>query len=912
MKITSENNFIMKKQIYLIALSLLVISAFTLRAKDKVDDCAWPVIKNECKPWAYWWLMGSAVDEANISKELDRYNAAGMGGVHIIPIYGAKGYEDKYIEYLSPRWMEILHYTVTEAQKRNLGVDMTTGTGWCFGGPTVSTNEACSGIIAKTNTMAAGGSISEKLDPDVIQALVACSDRGKTLELTGSIRKDGTVDWTAENGSWTIYSVFQRPTIKVKRAAPGGEGYMLNPFYLTAIRNYLKTFSNAFRRYDGPKPRAMYHDSFEYYGANWTPDMFRQFKKHRGYSLKTELQALFGIGDPDHVARVKSDYRETLSDMLHDNFVTTWTEWSHKNGLVTRNQAHGSPGNLLDLYAAADIPETEMFHTDRRPLISKFASSAAHVAGHKLVSAETGTWLKEHFTETLADLKGLADDMFVSGINHVFYHGTCYSPDEAGWPGWLFYASTEMNPRNAFWRDVPTLNAYIARCQAVLQAGQPDNDLLLYWPIYDYWHNPEGFNQNLTVHHVDWFLSQPIGTAASNLWTRGFTFDYCSDRQLVETRTINTFLRTKGGTYQTIIVPQCSHMPVHTLEKLMKLAKQGGTIIFLDHLPVDVPGLTDLEKHRKAMKELQSSITLTQDGRILKSKFGKGYILVGELEACLNFAGIKRETLVDHPGIVFIRRSSDSGYHYFISNSGSNAVNDLITLVRKAESIVVMDPMRNKTGKGITRKDTDGRTQTYLQLQPGESVIMRTFTDKTVDGPDWKYFTTSENPVVMSGQWHVKFVQGGPVIPKPFETEKLESWTVTGDTDARRFAGTACYSITFDAPQSAGTWMLDLGKVAESARVRLNGKDLGTLIIPPFAVMVNELKSSGNELEVEVTNLSANRIRDLDIRNVQWRKFNDINFVNINYKPFDASKWPLYDSGLLGPVKLIPISSHTP
>jgi len=61
-----------------------------------------------------------------------------------------------------------------------------------------------------------------------------------------------------------------------------------------------------------------------------------------------------------------------------------------------------------------------------------------------------------------------------------------------------------------------------------------------------------------------------------------------------------------------------------------------------------------------------------------------------------------------------------------------------------------------------------------------------------------------------------------------------------------------------------------------------------------------------NTLEVEVTNLAANRIADLDRRKVDWKRFHEINFVNINYKPFDASGWPTFDSGLLGPVRLIP------
>jgi hypothetical protein len=143
-----------------------------------------------------------------------------------------------------------------------------------------------------------------------------------------------------------------------------------------------------------------------------------------------------------------------------------WIKWCHDRNFLTRYQAHSSPGNLLDLYALADVPETEMFghgsrdplksgfderfgEGDRDPLVAKFASSAAHLTGRKLVSSETGTWMAEHFCETLEEMKCLTDLLFVSGINHVFYHGACYSPDDVSWPGWLFYASTEMNPRNA-------------------------------------------------------------------------------------------------------------------------------------------------------------------------------------------------------------------------------------------------------------------------------------------------------------------------------------------------------------------------------------------------------------------------------------------------------------------------------
>ena len=168
------------------------------------------------------------------------------------------------------------------------------------------------------------------------------------------------------------------------------------------------------------------------------------------------------------------------------------------------------------------------------------------------------------------------------------------------------------------------------------------------------------------------------------------------------------------------------------------------------------------------------------------------------------------------------------------------------------------------------------------------------------------------------------FPSGGPVLPASFTTANLASWATLGGSNAQSFGGTARYSATFDAPLlgptlqragdnlKVGLQQLDLGKVVQSARVRLNGKDFGTLITPPFRVVVDNLKPVGNVLEVEVTGTSANRIRDLDRRGVQWQNFNDINFVNMDYKKFNAANWPLADEGLLGPVTLSAVTEMNP
>jgi hypothetical protein len=197
----------------------------------------------------------------------------------------------------------------------------------------------------------------------------------------------------------------------------------------------------------------------------------------------------------------------------------------------------------------------------------------------------------------------------------------------------------------------------------------------------------------------------------------------------------------------------------------------------------------------------------------------------------------------------------------------------------------------------------------HVQISSGESVILRAFGDKKVEGPAWNYWQTNGQPVQITGQWNVNFIQGGPTLPADFQTAKLASWTTFPDTNAQAFAGSADYSITFDAPAGGGgNDFLDLGDVRQSARVKLNGKDYGTLITPPFRVVVDNLKPTGNQLDVEVTSVSANRIRDLDRRGVQWKIFKDINIVNINYRPFNAADWPLTDCGLLGPVRLTAVT----
>ena len=922
-----------------ITLSIIIITLLLPKilfcknnTSNKSEYFAFPKIEQTNKPWAYWWWMGSAVDKKNLTWNLKEYQKAGMGGVHIIPIYGVKGYENKSIDFLNPKWMKMLKHTVDEANRLGMGVDMSTGTGWPFGGPQVTAEDAAKKVILKNYSVKGGENLKEKVPDRELLCLMAFSQKGEVFELTEKVNESGLLNWSAPDGNWELYAVAQTGTgQQVKRAAPGGEGNVLNPFSISAMNNYLKHFDNAFADYQGKMVRAFYNDSYEVYNADWTKDFFQEFESRRGYDLRQHLPALFDKGKPEIIARIKNDYRETIAELLLQEYTTPWVNWVHNKGSLARNEAHGSPGNLLDLYAAADIPETEIFGPSKLkipglridpdfpehqslpdPLMMKFSSSAAHVVGKSLVASETCTWLGEHFKVALSQTKPEIDQLFIAGINHIFYHGITYSPVEESWPGWLFYASTNFGPSNSFWHDIEGLNGYIAQCQSILQSGNPANDILLYFPMYDWWNSAKGKLDRFDVHSINkWLHPGNFYKSANTLWERGFTFDYISDRLLQNVEFSNGRLKTGESEYKTIIIPHCSYMPLRTLKKLMELTSQGATIIFHERFPYDVPGFFNYEARQIEFQDNITAIDLLgkkyQDFQL--ADISDGQILLGEnLESMLTLAKIKREPVVDD-SIRFIRKTHELGYHYFMTNLSGKNLDRWVTLGSSAKSIVILDPLTLKSGKATIRKTEQGGTEIYLQLQPGESLILRTFSQDDIGGKKWKYLQPQEKTAPIVGKWKIKFLDGAPELPSEFETDTLASWTKIGDTRAKSFSGTARYSINFKKPNvKADDLILDLGKVCESARVKINDRQVGILWSLPFRIPVgNFLVDGNNKLEIEITNLSANRIAELDRQGVDWKKFHNINFVNIKYKKFDASKWEPMDSGLLGPVQLIPM-----
>ena len=724
------------------------------------QDVSWPEIGLDAKPAARWWWMGSAVDKENLTRNLEAYAAAGMGTMEITPIYGVQGNDAKDIPFLSPRWMQMLQYTESEASRLGMQIDMNTGTGWPFGGPEVGIEDAACKLFVTEYRLEGGNTLDKRIEVAdkkqkpyaKLERLMAFSDMGKCLDLTDKV-KDGMLCWKAPKGSWRLIAAFCGKTLqKVKRAAPGGEGYVMNHFSARAVKNYLGRFERAF---DGKfkdtaggataYPHNFFNDSYEVYGADWSEGLFDEFLARRGYKLEEHLPEFLAAGErSDKTRRIISDYRETLGELLQENFTRQWTEWAHRHGAKTRNQAHGSPGNLIDLYATVDIPECEGFGLSdfgirglrkdslTRPNDSdlsmlKYASSGAHIAGKPYTSSETFTWLTEHFRTSLSQCKPDIDLMFVSGVNHTFFHGTTYSPAEAAWPGWKFYATVDMSPTNSIWRDAPAFFQYISRCQSFLQMGQPDNDFLVYLPVYDMWQEQDGrllmFDIHKMARRAPGFIE-----AVHRINDAGYDMDYISDNFIRTATCRDKKIVTSGGTvYKALVVPGARLMPADVLARLLELAKEGATVVFLDRYPEDVPGYARLEQRRTDFKGTLEQVKKlgNKQGKGKTVFFGTDYVRTLAQTAAIPEA---MKTSFD---LSCIRRKNPEGYHYFISALTGKDTESWIPLAVPACSAMLYNPMNGVSGKARLRQK-DGKTEVYLQLASGESAILKTFTEVDV------------------------------------------------------------------------------------------------------------------------------------------------------------------------------------
>jgi hypothetical protein len=337
-------------------------------------------------------------------------------------------------------------------------------------------------------------------------------------------------------------------------------------------------------------------------------------------------------------------------------------------------------------------------------------------------------------------------------------------------------------------------------------------------------------------------------------------------------------------------------MPLATAKELMRLADEGFNVVFAGDFPETVPGFFDYEKQNAELK----SIFENPPKRVKKV----------ELSELCDFAKLRVEPFTSSIGLISWRRKSSGSTYYFVVNDKASPVEGSFRVSAAAESIWSMDPM---TGNVCGARMEDGRVR--ISLDPYGSVIV-VASNKAASG--FRDLYVPQSKVVrlcpVSGPWTLSPVCGGPKMPPVRTMSVLSSWSTAEDGADEPFCGTIRYRAEFSVDEGIeeSSSAIDLGKVCHSARVWINGRNLGCRFVPPYRFDIPKgVLKDVNEIEVEVTNLGANRIRWNDLNGVNWKCFHDINMISVKgvwaggLVPFDASGWQLRESGLLGPVSLL-------
>jgi hypothetical protein len=196
------------------------------------------------------------------------------------------------------------------------------------------------------------------------------------------------------------------------------------------------------------------------------------------------------------------------------------------------------------------------------------------------------------------------------------------------------------------------------------------------------------------------------------------------------------------------------------------------------------------------------------------------------------------------------------------------------------------------------KKVGDGRLQLHVELPPFGSTFL-VFGVLPLAQESVASGTSRVEP--LAAEWQMSFEAGRGAPEQPITVTTLQSWSESSDPGVRFFSGSATYSTTVKAPAFAAgdQVLLHFAEVHEIARIKVNGKDAGTVWAQPLTLRVDPWLTQGeNKIEIEVTNLWPNRI----IGDLQPDAAT--HFTSTNITAYRANS-PLLPSGLIGPVEWI-------
>lgn len=746
------------------------------------------------------------------------------------------------------------------------------------------------------------GNIVDFSDPDRTPAFSGNEviDPERVLDLTGKLRADGTLDWDAPAGRWTILRLGHTPTgAKTKHGRPETMGLECDKLNAKAARvqfsNYVGVISREVRRVSGAKLAGINIDSAEHGSQNWTADFEAQFEKRRGYSLRKFLPAMMGhlVGSPEMSDKLLFDVRRTIADLMSDKYFGEFQKLCHAEGMTLMAQAPGIatclPSDNIQAKARTDIPMAEFWMSQTDGTIDcKEAASAGHVYGLPVVAAES-------FTGSRADvhpamMKPFADAALAQGINRFVVLAYVHQPWDDRKPGVTqdrFYVP--YSRKNTWWEDSAGFWNNVTRSSQLMRQGRHVADLLYHLG-------------NDTPLKISTSRMRPVPPA-------GYDYDVCGDEALISRASVKNgrIVLPDGMSYGLLILVGGEKMTLAAARKVKALVEGGATVLG-PVKPAGSPSLADGASGdaevRRIAAELWGEDSVTANG---ERRTGAGRMLWGmtpaealaKLDTPRDWEAVggqdERNLLVAH------RRTTEADI-YFIANHQSRGrkLNLAFRVAGRAPQLWDADTGGISEVRGW--REAGGRIEVPLALEANASAFV-VFREPGRSG-GISFAPTqlvSELPVRLrlDRSWNVNFTPGWGA-PERIELPELISWTEYENPGVRHYSGAAVYAKEFEMPQLATSEraVLDLGAVQVLASVKLNGRDLGVVWKQPYALDVTDaLKPGRNRLEVRVVNVWVNRlIADAALapeQRLTWA----------SWSPFHPGD-PLLPSGLLGPVVL--------
>ncbi len=875
-----------------------------------------------------WWWFGVAVEKPEILRELKQMKADGIGGAELAFVY-PEVLDDplqglKNLPFLSPAMLDAVTYAQQEGHRLGLRIDVTLCSGWPYGGPATTLAEAAGHLRTVEVALPAGAKAvaSPKLgegDSMISAALVEGSltppmRRGvsaaprSTWDPASAVAfapaGENTIMAASNSSRVALFFVASHTRQQVKRAAVGAEGYVLDPFSRKAVATHLKTVGEPLvKAFGATPPYAIFSDSLEAYGADWTPVLPEEFKRRRGYDLIPHLPEIVAGGSPA-AEKVRHDYGVTLTELVNENYLVQINGWAKAHGTKFRSQTYGEPAVSFSSQNLVDLPEGEgpqwrAFSTLR------WASSANHVFGHTVTSGETFTWLHSPvFRATPLDMKAEADIDFIMGENQLIFHGWPYSAPQANDPGWSLYAAAVFNDHNPWHPVMPSVTAYIARMSELLRQGEPANQVAILLPTDDAW---ASFSPaHVTVTGAMQKLVSPELMAA--VLSAGYNVDYL-DAEAID--------RVGLGSHQVLLLPPTDRIPVATLKRIDDWAGKGGKVISVGRSPsMDAEGkpLPDASNLTKTMVQVPGETQLAQ-------------ALHDAVKPDLRVTDAASSTK-DQVG--FIRRKLAGADVYTLVNTSNQALHATVDFATEYKRAQQWDP-------DTTEASPASAVHQQVHLAPYESRIF-VFADAFAkEDLGAARSSDAQELADLSADWKVSFV--GMADSKTEAT--LTDWTA--DPATLHFSGEAIYSRDFTLSAKPSSVILTVSggqplpgspnsptehealganglpnplvtrpgpgmhayfdpPIREAALVTVNGHPAGALWHPPYRLDVSKLVTSGkNHIEIHVYNTALNAWSALPPHDFKplIEKYGD------RFQMQDLDKVQPISSGIIGTIHLV-------